>query len=299
MYEDEKADRKWMAEVYDRMHFDHSNTISDGDRYYYGDGAKQDYAMAARLYEMAARAGDTYSQRMLGVCYWRGVGVRFDLGSAYDWFCKAAESYDAYANYYLGEMYESGILKPDYESRAMGYYSKASSAVSEAQFRTAVHTLLGRGGYKDPQKATSMLKNLAARRFEAADDVLNNMTMNADDRKRLRELTDRADACISESATKAVELYRKAAEKGNDYAQYRLGECYFDGDGVKADEREGFRWCLRAAWQGFAEAQYNVGVYYYNGLGVEKSFGDAEVWLRRAIKQGHDGAKSVLRKLHQ
>lgn len=299
MYEDGKADRKWMAEVYDRMHFDHSNNISDGDKYYYGDGAKQDYAMAARLYEPAARAGDPYSQRMLGVCYWRGVGVRFDLGSAYDWFCKAAESYDAYANYYLGEMYESGILKPDYESRAMGYYSKASSAVPEARFREAVHTLLGRGGYKDPQRATEMLRSLAAHRFEPADDVLTNLALLPHEKDQVREWTDLADDCFISNAAKAVELYRKAAEKGNDYAQYRLGECYIEGDGVKADEREGFRWCLRAAWQGIDEARYNVGVYYYNGIGVAKSFGDAEVWLRRAIKQGHDGAKAALRKLHQ
>ena len=37
---------------------------------------------------------------------------------------------------------------------------------------------------------------------------------------------------VSVDKQKAVELWQKAAELGHDMAQYNLGNCYNDGDGV-------------------------------------------------------------------
>ena len=67
-----------------------------------------------------------------------------------------------------------------------------------------------------------------------------------------------------------LSLQRKAAEKGEALAQFILGTCYLNGNGVEKDEKEAFQWFLKAAEQGYAQAQYNVGLCYLNGGGVEK-----------------------------
>ena len=54
---------------------------------------------------------------------------------------------------------------------------------------------------------------------------------------------------------KAVEWFRKAAEQGNDVAQYNLAMCYERGEGVVKDLAEAVKWFRKAAEQGEAEAK--------------------------------------------
>ena len=46
---------------------------------------------------------------------------------------------------------------------------------------------------------------------------------------------------------KAVRLFRKAAEKGDAWGMFHLGECYADGIGVKKDYDAAYLWFCRAA----------------------------------------------------
>jgi TPR repeat protein len=62
--------------------------------------------------------------------------------------------------------------------------------------------------------------------------------------------------------TEAVKWWRKAAEKGNAKAQYNLGWCYANGQGVPQNYTEAVKWWRKAAEQGDASAQYNLGVCY-------------------------------------
>lgn len=54
---------------------------------------------------------------------------------------------------------------------------------------------------------------------------------------------------------KAVEWFRKAAEQGNDVAQYNLAMCYERGEGVVKDLAEAVKWYRKAAEQGYAGAK--------------------------------------------
>ena len=54
---------------------------------------------------------------------------------------------------------------------------------------------------------------------------------------------------------KAVEWFRKAAEQGNDVAQYNLAMCYERGEGVVKDLAEAVKWYRKAAEQGNDVAQ--------------------------------------------
>jgi TPR repeat protein len=62
--------------------------------------------------------------------------------------------------------------------------------------------------------------------------------------------------------TKIMRAWRKAAEGGHAYAQYKLGFCYSNGKGVAKDVEAAAEWYAKAAAQGNAAAQNNLGVLY-------------------------------------
>lgn len=85
----------------------------------------------------------------------------------------------------------------------------------------------------------------------------------------------------------AVEWYRKAAEQGNAYAQYNLGNCYYYGNGVPQDNTEAAKWYRKSAEQGNADAQYMLGE-------LADDFEDAVEWYLKAAEQGNADAQYEL-----
>ena len=67
-----------------------------------------------------------------------------------------------------------------------------------------------------------------------------------------------------------MKWYRKAAEQNYAMAQFNLGVCYANGQGVTKDRRGGVKWYRKAAEQNYAMAQNNLGFCYANGQGVTK-----------------------------
>lgn len=72
---------------------------------------------------------------------------------------------------------------------------------------------------------------------------------------------------VKQDLSKAVEYFKKAAEKGHALAQCELGVCYCNGEGVEADVEEGVRWFEESALQGYAKA-WNELCVSYNRCGV-------------------------------
>lgn len=89
----------------------------------------------------------------------------------------------------------------------------------------------------------------------------------------------------------AVELYNLLAAKGDAYAQYMLGVCYENGQGVEKDFSTAFGYYELAASQGNAEAQYKLGECYYFGRGVEKNRSEAFMYYKKAADQGNVDAQ--------
>ena len=75
---------------------------------------------------------------------------------------------------------------------------------------------------------------------------------------------------VSQDYTQAVYWWRKAAEQGNAGAQFYLGNAYYFGEGVSADKVQGGYWYRKAAEQGYAAAQNSLGIYYYDGIGEDR-----------------------------
>ena len=54
------------------------------------------------------------------------------------------------------------------------------------------------------------------------------------------------------------QLLKIAAEQGYVDAQYNLGVCYYNGDGVRQDDKEAYYWYLISFRNGFTDAEQNV-----------------------------------------
>ena len=84
---------------------------------------------------------------------------------------------------------------------------------------------------------------------------------------------------------KAVKWFRKAAEQGYAAAQFNLGYCYDEGQGVEQNYEEAVKWYRLAAEQGNAAAQCSLGYRYDEGQAVEQNYEEAVKWYRKAVEQ--------------
>jgi hypothetical protein len=72
--------------------------------------------------------------------------------------------------------------------------------------------------------------------------------------------------------------YLRAAQSGDDEAQFYLGALYAAGVGVPRSDKEAFRWFSRAADQGHSHAMLMIAGFYATGRGVEKNNVEAYKW---------------------
>ena len=85
---------------------------------------------------------------------------------------------------------------------------------------------------------------------------------------------------------RARRLAQPLAETGDARAEAILGQIYFRGRGVTANDHEAVMWFRRAADQGNATAQFYLGTMFDEGRGVPQDYAEAAKWYRRAAEQG-------------
>ncbi|MFE3185526.1 tetratricopeptide repeat protein [Streptomyces violascens] len=88
------------------------------------------------------------------------------------------------------------------------------------------------------------------------------------------------------SNSKALRLFREAAELGAVEAKRGLGYMLTNGIGVQRDSVAASRLLLEAAKSGDGYAAYNLAVNYYNGDGVTRNAREFLRWLRFAAELG-------------
>ena len=84
-----------------------------------------------------------------------------------------------------------------------------------------------------------------------------------------------------------VALLRPLAEKGNAEAQFRLGYCYENGEGMAQDYTQAVYWYEKSAMQNYAGAECNLGWLYETGKGVAQDYGKAFAWYEKSALQGN------------
>ena len=85
---------------------------------------------------------------------------------------------------------------------------------------------------------------------------------------------------------KALQFYKKAAEKGSGNGQYMVGVIY-GYDLTPPDYQKAARWFRKAAVQGHSDAQLKLGFYYHHGRGVKQNYIKAFKLFEQAAAQGH------------
>ena len=104
---------------------------------------------------------------------------------------------------------------------------------------------------------------------------------------------------VGKDECEAVKWYRKSAEQCHARAQCNLGFCYERGIGIDKDEEEAVKWYRKSAEQGNAIAQFNLGNCYKKGQGVEKDEEEAVKWYRKSAEQGHVSAQFNLGRCYE
>ena len=89
-------------------------------------------------------------------------------------------------------------------------------------------------------------------------------------------------------------LLKEAAEKGNEYAQYRLGKILIQGDLCEQDIRSGIYWLEKSVAQDNEWAEYYLGKQYLGSGDIGRNFKRAIHLLRNASKQGNRYAQYAL-----
>jgi len=96
---------------------------------------------------------------------------------------------------------------------------------------------------------------------------------------------------VPKDSTKAVALYRKAAEKGDAAGEYHLGRMYRDGEGVQRDAAQAAQWFTKSAQQNNSDAQNELGMMYQRGQGERPDDNEAASWYRKSAEQGNGTAQ--------
>ena len=96
---------------------------------------------------------------------------------------------------------------------------------------------------------------------------------------------------------KMAEWYQRAADLGNQTAQYFMGEAYEKGEGVEQDFKKAAEWYRKSSDKGEILARHALGVCYLNGRGVEKDTAKAKELLTWCAQKGLAQSKKALEDL--
>lgn len=102
---------------------------------------------------------------------------------------------------------------------------------------------------------------------------------------------------VPKDPKRAIDLFKKAAEKGHSGAQYFLGTSYYEGKGQKRNKNQGIFWLERSAKSGSSYAFYKLAKYYQNGK-TKDSKDKYLTYLRAAAVSGLASAQSDLHLLY-
>lgn len=101
---------------------------------------------------------------------------------------------------------------------------------------------------------------------------------------------------LEQDSAQAAEWFRKAAKKGNTIAMLNLGALYEEGRGVPQDYAKALQQYTKASRKGSADACYAIAVFYDIGLGVGRNGWSAMEYYIEAAKRGHkQAAENVLK----
>ncbi len=311
---------------------DYVAQINLANLYVIGKGVERDISKAINWYEKAAKferktwnistSERTYfAHKRLGFLYSNHFVQKYpDLNKALDWYGYAANRGDAAALYSLAYLYRTKKEVKDLDFAFELDYLAATSGHKNAQNSLANLYEEGVGIEKDLSQSTIWRLKAAKQgqyesQFKIAGQYVLGRGVDKDRERAFYWLTKAANNPdiilpstraeynfllgqfyfegfgVEANQNKALELYLNSAKDGDAKAQYSLGVMYANGTGVLKNDKEAEKWHQKAANQGNALAEFNLGVMYDNGTGVLEDDKQAVKWYQKAADQGYADAQ--------
>lgn len=134
------------------------NWMKQAGKYY----DEENYGEAMKYYRLAADAGNTEAQNMVGLLYDLGLGVPENNAEAVKWYRKAALNGDFYAQNNLGLMYKDGEgIAQNYAEAAKWFRKAADQNFDEAYCNLGLLYEEGKGVVKDVIEAVKCYRKSA------------------------------------------------------------------------------------------------------------------------------------------
>ncbi|MGD0650367.1 MAG: trypsin-like peptidase domain-containing protein [Verrucomicrobiia bacterium] len=275
-------------------------------RYWIGQGVSRDEAEGTKWMRKSAEQGYSSAAAILGRRCAHGVGCETNIEEAIKWFRIAAEHGDAETQWDVGSTFLSGWGNfPKDEAEGFKWCLKAAQrGLARAQLIVGACYYGGHGVPQDDKEAAKWFRKAAEQTVARDQSNLIPTGLAEQLLKYAEQDVARAQynlgVCydngqgVPQDHAEAVKWFRKAAEQGEAMAQVKLGLCYHNGEGVTKDYQEAVKWYRKAAEQGYAYAQFSLGFCYHTGEGVTKDDKETVKWYRKAAEQGDASAQHNL-----
>jgi uncharacterized protein len=259
---------------------------------------------AFRLMLKAAMAGDSSSKMMLGYFYDCGIGTKKNRTMAMEWYKKAYRRGVSIAANNIGTIFRV----EDNNREALAWFHRAVKLGDiEANIEIARLYLRYPASFSAAipylklvieANASPMLTEWGR---EEARRMLDRLQWSPAGNKA-NEAKTKADALIAKaeretqggSLRSALRAYQAAAKLGDPYAEFCLGEAYFEWTGVRRDWVKALHWFKQAYKHGVATADFNIGCILR-----DENPKQALTWFKRAYQRGDDFARAEIVKIYQ
>ncbi|MCR5600980.1 MAG: sel1 repeat family protein [Ruminococcus sp.] len=260
-----------------------------GECFFYGRGVKQDYSKAVKWYIQSSDRGDCSSQKKLADCYYLGQGTERNVAKAAFRYEQAAEQGDYDSQKALIRCYLKGGngLFPD-PARAE-FYSKRYNITISSGTPNDIMKNAQDGDLKSQFRLGNMY--LHGTGIEHSPEKAIQWFKKAAEKDYPPALYNLAYCYqhgigVPVDRITAAVYYKKAADNGDLDALNNLAGCCMRGEGTVRDQNIAAKYYKKAAESGHAKAQYNYGECCFKGMGIAKNLSEAVHWYKSSAEQG-------------
>ncbi|MEO5368965.1 MAG: hypothetical protein H7833_02710 [Magnetococcus sp. DMHC-1] len=262
---------------------------------HHGWGLPKDEKLANEWEEKAMQANGAKAALHLAFAHAHKSILAHDPDKILYFLNKAAESNNLTAQsflgiYYAGEIFKGDPIPLDHELSRFWLEKAFHGGRRGAAAQLGKFYYYGKGGYpRDLVKAKHWLE------LSSASDT----KLARSEKYLLATLYWSGTPDMPPDKNKAMALFREAAEQGDAFAQFALGQLYRGGFiDAKPDMAQALSWYHRSA-KSYALAQTTLGLMYLRGEGVAADPQQAVKLLRQAAQAGETSAMYLSGILYQ
>ena len=275
-----------------------------GYRFEIGDGVKQDYEKAKKLYRHSAGLGNAKAKFRLGFLLIPDNAPNANASESLKFMQKSElglkdlweEKKDIESALYLGKMYYHGYGGVEKNNESALKWLKR--AVDGENYKENYRVYLSLDDLYGTEKVTKY-GDLTKKSYKNALDPIRKMASSdvVYAQKKLGDMYNYGQG-VTQNYEEALRWYRKAANQGDAISQFNVGLMYYNGHGEKGDKdyfpldyEKAFKWFSLSEHQGYVQAQLALAQMYTFNLFVKQSHKTALMFYHKAAEQGDKRAE--------